>query len=215
MTEPRHTTTIRRPRELSETRTSQTRDVQDLIIGTAELRKSAADLHEEASALDESALSLQVDERASELAQENVADLLGRAREQFGFSWEDLAGLVGVSSAALRKWRRGEAVAAQNRHRLARVIAFCEALPRRDPRILDPVQWLTEPFLASTDLRAADLYSAGYAGQLMSVARGDLRRSSLLDQFDPNWRMTHAADDRWEVAEAADGQPTIVEREGT
>ena len=142
-------TTIRRPHELSETRTSQTREIQDLIIGTAELRESAAELHSEAAALDESALSLQVDERASQLAQEDVLDLLNRARADFGLTWEDLASLIGVSSAALRKWRRGEAVSAQNRHRLARVLAFCESLTRRDPRIADPLSGSPSPLWAA------------------------------------------------------------------
>ena len=207
-------TTIRRPHELSETRTSQTRDIQDLVVGTAELRENARELHVEAAALDESVLSLQVDERASQLAQEDVQDLLGRARADFGLTWEDLANMVGVSSAALRKWRRGEAVSAQNRHRLARVLAFCESLKRRDPRITDPAQWLTQPFVGSSDLRAIDLYSAGFDSQLLTVARGALDRSTVLDQFDPNWRTTHAASRRWVVDEGPDGSPSIAEREG-
>jgi transcriptional regulator with XRE-family HTH domain len=210
-----HGTTIRTPRTLSETRTEQTRDVQSLIVGTAELRRSTADLHSEASALDESVLQLQVDDRASELAQEEVGDLLSRARADFGLSWEELAGLIGVSSAALRKWRRGEAVSPQNRHALARVLAFCEFLGMRDPRIVNPAQWLAEPFTSDTDLRAADLYCAGFGTQLMSVARGAQSRAALLDQFDPNWRTTHAASTRWQVGEGPEGLPTIAERERT
>jgi transcriptional regulator with XRE-family HTH domain len=204
--------TIRSPREMGQTRTSQTREIRDIVVGTAELRSSTSDLHSEATALDEAVLALELDNRASALAQEDVGDLLATAREGYGLTWEDLAGMIGVSSAALRKWRRGEQVSAQNRHHLAKALAFCELLGRRDPRITDVAQWLTEPFLSSTELRGLDLYGANYASQLLSVARGQTTRTALLDMFDPNWRNAQAADARWGVEIAVDGQPIIVER---
>lgn len=204
-------TMIRKPREVEETRISQKSEIRNLVVGTAEMRESVADLHDEAKELDERALSLELDDRASELAQEDPLDLLSQARTDYGLSWENLAELIGVSSAAVRKWRRDEPISAPNRHRLAKALAFCELLSHRDPRISEPAQWLTEPFQSETTLRGIELYAAGFESQLMAVARQDMSRPDLLDMFDPNWRSVYPAPGRWRVDEGPDGLPAIFE----
>lgn len=202
--------TILTPRPEAETGTSQIRPLNDLVARTAEARQSSLDVHRRAVALDSEVLGLQLGELASELAQETPVELLETARSELGFSWEDLAQMVGVSSAALRKWRKGDSVTPQNRHLLAKTIAFCGLLKRRDPRISDPVQWLSEPFVDGISVRAIDLYSAGFATELFAVARGDLSRSALLERFDPDWRRHYSESARWTVETAADGIPMVV-----
>jgi DNA-binding transcriptional regulator YiaG len=204
--------TIRSLRRLEETRSPQTKP-HDLVIGTAELRRHASDLYGQVTDLDEKALGHELDERASELAQEEPSDLLSGIREEYGFRWEDLAVLIGVSSAALRKWRRGQAITPQNRYQLARVIAFCECLQKRDPRIVDPAQWLMQPLTSNSTLRAADLYAARFENKLLAIARGDMKRSELLETFDPNWHTKLINTSQWKVTIGPDGLPMIVEKE--
>lgn len=204
---------IRRPRELDQTRSPQTRlRAPAPLVGTADLRDEVTDLHERATNLHEDTQSLELDRRASQLAQAGPQELLSSLRQEQGLAWETLAHMLGVSSAAIRKWRRGEQISAENRHRLARVIAFCELLSLVDPRITDPAQWLEEPLLSDTTLRAADLYAAELLSPLLSVAAGRMERAALLEQFDPDWRDRYSRDTRWRVEEGPDGQPLIVRR---
>lgn len=206
--------TIRRPRELDQTRSPQTTqpDAPSRLVGTAELRDDVSNLHDRVTDLHEDEQSSVLDRRASQLAQTDATDLLAMLRTDFGLSWESLAHMLSVTSAAVRKWRRGEQISAENHHRLARVIAFCEMLGRVQPRIDDAAQWLEEPFQSAVTLRAVDLYAAEMASPLLSVAAGRMERPALLDQFDPEWRSTYRRDDTWSVEPGSDGAPLIVKR---
>jgi DNA-binding transcriptional regulator YiaG len=205
--------TIRRQAEPDQTRSAQTTPTApSRLIGTAELRDKVTDLHEQVTDLHEDVQSSTLHARASQLAQSDPADLLATLRGEWGLSWESLAHMLGVSSAAIRKWRRGASISTENQHHLARVIAFCEMLHDADPRIGDPAQWLEEPFVSSATVRACDLYAAGLLSPLLSVAAGRTSREALLDQFDPGWRENYGADDGWSVERGGDGAPLIVKR---
>jgi DNA-binding transcriptional regulator YiaG len=205
--------TIRRQPEPDQTRSAQTTPgAPSRLIGTAELRDQVTDLHERVTDLHEDEQSSTLHARASQLAQSDPTDLLATLRGEWGLSWESLAHMLGVSSAAIRKWRRGAAISTENQHHLARVIAFCEMLGDADPRISDPAQWLEEPFIGDVTVRACDLYAAGLLSPLLSVAAGRMTRKALLDQFDPAWREHYGADDGWSVERGGDGAPLIVKR---
>ena len=204
---------FRKPVELDQTRTPQTRPSSTTrLVRTAELRDRVNDLHEQVNDLHEDTQAMELDLRASQLAQTEAGELLATLRQTYGLSWETLAHMLRVSSAAIRKWRRGDQISAENRHRLAKVLAFCELLSRVDPRITDPAQWLEEPFVSSVTLRAADLYAADLLSPLLSVAASRMERNALLDQFDHDWRENYKADAGWTVQNGPDDQPLIVRR---
>src|SRR3954466_1283052 len=52
----------------------------------------------------------QLDERTTVIAQRDPRELLDELASGWGLSWALIAKLVGVSSAAVRKWRRGESL---------------------------------------------------------------------------------------------------------
>src|ERR1700678_3067776 len=96
-----------------------------LLVRTAELRDDVTQLADRATSLHVDQQQSQLIYRTTQLAQSDPRDLLRELSER-GFSWPTLAKLVGVTTAAIRKWRRDSPVTPENRRRLAGVVAFCE-----------------------------------------------------------------------------------------
>lgn len=67
-------------------------------------------------------------------------------------------------------WRRNGAVTAENRRRLAGVLAFCDFLEQLSPMISDPALWFDTPVLTETTLTHSDLYSRGLHAELLDIA---------------------------------------------
>lgn len=86
-------------------------------------RDVAHDEHRGAIAQHHVARAEVLDEILEQLVEATAAELLGELREH-GLLWSVVAEIVGVTDAAVRKWRRGEAIDTAHRRRLARLVAL-------------------------------------------------------------------------------------------
>ncbi len=151
----------------------------------------------------------QLDERTTVIAQREPRELLDELATAWGLSWALIARLVGVTSAAVRKWRRGESITGDNRRGIARVIAFLESVTQSANPLSDVASWLEMPISDDTDYSAIDLYGAGELDLVLDLAAQAIGAHDALDRFDPAWR--DKADRRFTVIEAPDGLPAIVD----
>lgn len=154
--------------------------------------------------------------RMSELqmmqARQSPKDLLGSLSDA-GFAWRDIAALVGVSVAAVQKWRRGEAISGERRLSLARICALLQ-LAEVTFLILDPVSWLEMPIMPGVHATALDLFLGGRDDLVVRLmSENPPQPESVLDSYDPQWRV-HLVDNEFETFEAADGMISIRPRNG-
>lgn len=133
--------------------------------------------------------TLDVELRTMALArsQETLESLLDRLSD-LGFSWRDIARVVGVSVPALRKWRLGGTATGENRHRVATLVAFCDMADERSC-ISDVACWLETPLDPQTPLTGLDLMASDRFDLALRLARDrDSDPQAVLDEFEPNWR---------------------------
>ena len=175
------------------------------------LRDRTSDLHAEVADGHQAARQQELNQRILAVALRDPHDLVSELGDR-GLSWATIARLVGVSSTAVRKWRRGDTITGENRRRLAGVVAFLDLIKAALSPLEDPCSWLEVPLADGTTLTAADIYAAGGADILLDWAGGRLTAEEMLDAFDCDWRSRYATDDRFELAIADDGQPMIVEK---
>lgn len=168
------------------------------------------DVHNSTDELHAETLEQLLRSTANQLNKEELPDLLDRL-SSLGFSWRDLARLVGVSIPALRKWRNGEPASGENRLRVARLAAFCEIVSEQY-LIDDPVSWLEIPLHIDAPVTGIDLVASDRLDLAFRLAGDEgADPESVLDQFEPDWR------DRYrtsvEVFTADDGLPGLRPRE--
>lgn len=204
----------------------QTGAYLDLTAATGNLAARAAELTDrydqgatEAQELHTEALQHALTALTMELEREVVGTLLDELSDRFG-SWSTLARCIGVTSTALRKWRRGDEPSAENKQRVAYALAFARKLEEVDVRLRDAGYWLEAPMSAETTLTRADVYRTGAAVDLLRMARScvrvgpdNLRPEQVLEAHVPGWRRTHARDERFKVRWDDEGMPSIVVEE--
>ena len=118
---------------------------------------------------------------------ETLKDLLDRLSD-LGFSWRDIARVVGVSVPALRKWCLCGTATGKNRHRVATLVAFCD-LARSRFGIPDVACWLETPLDPQTPITGLDLMAEGRIDLALRLARDrDSDPQAVLDKFEPDWR---------------------------
>lgn len=195
-----------------QTTTPQIReDVFELRAQTAEVRRQAASIASRADDLHDRVQEFDLDDRAAALAQNEPAVLLSLVGEELGMPWSTVAELVGVSPAAVRKWRKGGSLTPETRARLARLVAFCQVLREVEPRIADVVLWLQTPVISgSTTITPADLFARGSDVALLNRATRRVTAEQLLDSEVADWRVSTRPDTRHRVVEAPDGVLAIV-----
>ena len=176
------------------------------------LRDNVGFLHEDVADLHQAVRSKALDERTTIAAMRSANELLRELASERGLSWALIAKLAGVTPTAIRKWRRGEAITPENRRSLARVAVFLDMVAEATLPLADPASWLEMPLSDESTLTPTDLYAADRLESLLEVASARIGAHAALDEFDPNWRTTHARDDRFRVEEAADGGRSIVEQ---
>ena len=151
----------------------------------------------------------QMDERTTVIAQQEPRALLDELATQWGLSWAIIARLVGVSAAAVRKWRRGESITGDNRRAIARVIAFLENTAQSLNPVSDATSWLEMPISDATDVSGVDVFVAGHWELLLDLAAERVSPHDVLDALDPDWR--EKSEQRFVVEDAPDGLPAIIE----
>jgi len=174
------------------------------------LRDRASDLHAEVADGHQAARQQQLNQRTLAVALRDPHDLVSDLSER-GLSWSTIARLIGVTSTALRKWRRGETITGENRRKLAMAVAFLDLVKTALSPLEDASSWLEMPLADEVTVTAADIYAAGGVNILLDWASGRLTAEAMLDAFDKDWRSHYATDERFALALADDGQPVIVE----
>jgi DNA-binding transcriptional regulator YiaG len=113
-------------------------ETRALALRAGLLRDETEVLHSDVSALHRRARHLDLTERIAKKLRRSVPELLRELATDRGMAWADIADLVGVSVAAVRKWRTDGGATADNRSRLARLAAFLDALTACG--VADPAQ---------------------------------------------------------------------------
>ncbi|MFJ9377705.1 hypothetical protein [Streptomyces sp. NPDC101455] len=143
--------------------------------------------------------------RAAELGKSAPAVLLGRLSD-LGFAWRDVARMLGVSVAALQKWRRGEKMTGTNRLRLASLLAACDLIVSHYA-VDEIASWFEMPLTTECPITPIDLYADEQPKLLFDYASGHGHPEQVLSEFVPDWRERYRSD--FEVYEAMDGELAI------
>lgn len=199
------------------TEPAPTRTITDLVdeaawIGSQVglLVHDATQLHAETNQLHVETLDELLKDHASKLAKNSIVDLLGKLGKA-GFSWRDIALLIGVSVPAVRKWRHGEPATGENRYRIARLVALSELLEDK-AMIADPASWLEVPVIADVPICGLDLLAARREDLVLQLAlQHDVNPELILDEFEPSWQSTYRG--TFEVFESDDGELGLHPRE--
>jgi len=124
-----------------------------------------------------------------------------------GFAWRDIARLLGVSVAAVQKWRKGESHSGENRSRIAALLAACDLIAEHYG-VQEIGSWFETPILGGVPITPLDLYAAPAQRSLVfEYACGHTDPEVVLTSFDPTWRERYKSD--FEVFLADDGQRSI------
>lgn len=143
--------------------------------------------------------------RTAARGKEAPTELLSELAE-LGFAWRDVARMVGVSVAAVQKWRRGERITGDNRRRVAGLLAACDMVVEHY-MVSEVASWFEMPLVPDAPLTPADLYAHERSDLVFDYASGHSEPGAVLAVFDPDWRERYRSD--FEVFTAADGQRSL------
>jgi hypothetical protein len=169
---------------------------------------------EDAERLSDETLLEQLRESSTSHARQSGEELLDDLALNRGLAWQTIATMLGVTSAAIRKWRRGGSVAPENRAELAALVAFFEELERIEKPIADLGSWIEMRVRDDTTLTPAEIYRSGAYGRLLLIhwTCGEIHTATMLDRFDSSWREDYAPDPNFRVGVGPDGERAIVPR---
>jgi DNA-binding transcriptional regulator YiaG len=190
---------------------NESRTAGSLLNDWSALRDRTSDLHTEVADGHQAAREEELNQRTLAIALRDPHDLVQELGDR-GLSWATVARLVGVSSTAVRKWRRGEPITGENRRNLAAAIAFLDLIREVSNPLDDPGSWLEMPLTDVATVTAVDLYAADGGKLLLDWASGRRTPTQMLDSFDAEWRSRYAADSQFEVVSDDEGRAMIVER---
>ncbi len=181
-----------------------------LLVQRAGWLRSRADaLGEDVASIHQQVRSYHLDQRAAVKSRRGVAGLLTELAVERGMAWADIARLIGVSVAAIRKWRGSSSASADHRFELAKLTAFLDLLD--EYAIEDPAQWMEMrlPLPAGYVITPMDLYRRGEVTPLLEYASQRLDAARMLDEIDPRWRDSRSD---FESYDAPDGTKAIRAR---
>jgi hypothetical protein len=156
----------------------------------------------------------QLHESATSHARHDGKGLLDELALRRGLAWQTIATMLGVTSAAIRKWRRGGSVAPENRAALAALVAFFEPLEQIEEPIADLGSWVEMRVREDTTLTPAEIYRASPQARwlLIEWTSGNIDTVTMLNHFDGSWRENYARDPNFRVGKGPDGERAIVPR---
>lgn len=174
----------------------------------SELTERAGDLNNRAQILYDDTDDLHIDvimqewqSKSTDFVRQDMPTLLGHLAD-LGFSWRDIARLIGVSVPAVQKWRRGHAATGQSRFNAAAVLA-ASSLIEQHYLVQDVASWFEAPVAFGCPVTAIDLYAAKKPQLVFRLATGRADPEQVLSAFDPDWRETYRSN--FEVFESEDG----------
>jgi hypothetical protein len=187
---------------ISETQTTVARVLTD---ESGFLRSRARDLHQDTASLHQRSRIAEWAERTNERKRASTQELLEELAD-FGFAWRDIARLVGVSVAAVQKWRRGEGTTGDNKIRIASLLAACDLIA--DKYLIQEVaSWFEMPVLLGVPPTPIDLWADNRPDLVLEHASEDSKPEHVLSAWDPEWREHYRSD--FEVFDASDGNLAI------
>jgi transcriptional regulator with XRE-family HTH domain len=124
-----------------------------------------------------------------------------------GFSWRQIARMVGVSVPAVQKWRKGEGLSTERRGKLARVVAVMQLL-ERNAMVNDVAAWCSLPITVEAAITPIELIADDELELVYVWAEGHEDGAAVLDKYRPAWR-DQLPNDGFEVFEATDGNLSI------
>ena len=184
---------------------------RNIVRQSSFLRSEIRMLDGDAIELHRQAQAHELDIRTVRMCKQAATDLLQRMYLA-GFSWTDVAQLLKVSLAAVRKWRKGDSLSGQHFRALGRAVAFLELLETHG--VEDPAAWMEMPLVESHPIRGIDVYvdlPDGWALLLDMAAGHELEPAVLLDSADPEWRIRYPSPDH-KVIHTDEG-PVITPRD--
>jgi len=183
--------------------------LSELTEGAGFLRSRARALHEDVGSLHRDSVYQDWNNWTNRRARVGSQELLDELGD-LGFAWRDVARLIGVSVAAVQKWRRGERTTGENRRRIASLLAACDMITR-SYGIQEVASWMEMPVRADVPVTPTDLWVAERVDLVFDLASGHVDADDILADFDSEWRERYRSD--FEVFKAGDGRLSIRGKE--
>ncbi|MEV4915437.1 hypothetical protein AB0K47_01160 [Streptomyces tirandamycinicus] len=194
------------PHEPTATSSNQ---LSDLTETAGSLRSRAQHVYENTSEFHKELLFQHWQQRTNDRGKQAPAALLEELSD-LGFSWRDIARMVGVSVPAIQKWRRAGGVSGENRRHLASLLALCDQITEHY-LIQEVASWFEMPLTAHVPVTPIDLFAENRPDLVLDHASGHSDVEDLLTAHDPEWRERYRSD--FEVYLEADGAMSIRPRE--
>ncbi|MGI8802082.1 MAG: hypothetical protein ACR2KV_07900 [Solirubrobacteraceae bacterium] len=179
------------------------------------VRQAVKVLTETVTTAEHTARSSQLAEAASLLGKRDPRELLDDLANTWGLSWNTIATMLGVTPSAVRKWRRGGAIAPENRHQVALLTAFITMLQSVKEPIADIGSWIAMRIHEESTLTPATIYARGADGRLLLLdwAAEHITTTAMLEAVNPEWRTSDPSDPSFRVTDQGPGgERAIVPR---
>lgn len=169
------------------------------------IRRKVRHLHQATDELHQERQYADWNDRTNTRGRTSTKEMLDELAD-LGFAWRDVAKLVGVSVAAIQKWRRGEGTTGENRRKVASLLAACD-LVSEHYGIQEISSWFEMPLQLGVPVTPVDLWACGRSDLVLDFASGHTDAEQILSNWDPQWRDRYRSD--FEVFRATDGQLSI------
>ena len=147
--------------------------------------------------------------RTQQWAVSGMSEMLGQLAD-LGFSWRDVARMVGVSVASVQKWRKGENVAGTNRHKVASLLAACDFIAAHYC-VQDIAQWFETPVIEGAPTTPVDFWADGNYLLVFEYVTQHVTPEQAMNDFMPEWREHFSSG--FESFVAGDGDMSIRAKE--
>jgi DNA-binding transcriptional regulator YiaG len=158
------------------------------------------------------ALKRRLETREAAYRRRRVQDVVAELHEVVGLNQLTMARALGVTSAAVRKWLRGENARPEIAARLFRLVALLDLL--KEAGVEEPAGWIDVPVSVESTLTPLNLFTAGRPDLVLLLANDAADPYEVLDEYDPDWRSRFAPDRFHKVVTLPGGDRAIVPRIG-
>ncbi len=182
-------------------------------------RAEAYDNHQSSVTDHHAARAVVLQREMIQLRAVSATELLRDLRSQ-GLLWSMVASVVGVSDAAIRKWRRGESIEAVHHQRLVLLTALSHIYTAYADPSLPFFSWLdgeVVPRFSATPLqlialnRDSDVALLQPLLDLMLGLDDGEQPDAILDRYlGPGWRAEAVAEQRFRIVTTASGDRLLV-----
>jgi len=191
--------------KLSEPTATASNQLSEFTEMAGSLRSQAQHVFGDVTEIHKDLQFKQWQQRTNERGKQAPSALLQELSD-LGFSWRDIARMVGVSVPAIQKWRRAGGVSGENRRYLAGLLALCDQITENH-MIQEVASWFEMPLTSNAPLTPIDLFVDDRADLILEHARGHGDAEDVLTAYDPEWRERYRSS--FEVYLDTDGAMSI------